>query len=291
MTEVRHQNSDRKQCPTVFATERAETQRERERERERSQNLIEVDRCIGVWLISLSSVKMGRKPKAAKIAEAASADMPQNLNPFVEKVAPELKMQTESVGLSSKKKTFANSRRSERLKNVAQPTQNQEIEPVIEEVNLCESEKEDEKEEEHEPHVEENPPESMPAERRLEEKIDYLVQAVEELQSKAFNELAPKRHFQSDSFSADLNYKSLYIDSQKKIEALKNENSELSKKLDFALGKIEAYGDSSRVSSEVLEQLKDMILVSNLVIAKNGEPNNAADLKTSAAKKKKRAKE
>ncbi|GMP99815.1 hypothetical protein CsSME_00047153 [Camellia sinensis var. sinensis] len=229
---------------------------------------------------------MGRKPKAAKIAEAASADMPQNLNPFVEKVAPELKMQTESVGLSSKKKTFANSRRSERLKNVAQPTQNQEIEPVIEEVNLCESEKEDEKEEEHEPHVEENPPESMPAERRLEEKIDYLVQAVEELQSKA-----PKRHFQSDSFSADLNYKSLYIDSQKKIEALKNENFELSKKLDFALGKIEAYGDSSRVSSEVLGKLNDMILVSNLVIANNGEPNNTADLKTSAAKKKKRAKE
>ncbi|THG07876.1 hypothetical protein TEA_009573 [Camellia sinensis var. sinensis] len=219
---------------------------------------------------------MGRKPKAAKIAEAASADMPQNLNPFVEKVAPELKMQTESVGLSSKKKTFANSRRSERLKNVAQPTQNQEIEPVIEEVNLCESEKEDEKEEEHEPHVEENPPESMPAERRLEEKIDYL---------------APKRHFQSDSFSADLNYKSLYIDSQKKIEALKNENFELSKKLDFALGKIEAYGDSSRVSSEVLGKLNDMILVSNLVIANNGEPNNTADLKTSAAKKKKRAKE
>ncbi|KAL7198791.1 hypothetical protein ACSBR2_021150 [Camellia fascicularis] len=205
---------------------------------------------------------MGRKPKAATIAEAASADMLQNLNPFVEKVAPELKIQTESVGLSSKKKTFANSRRSERLKNVAQPTQNQEIEPVIEEVNLCESEKEDEKEDEHEPHVEENPPESMPAERRLEEKIDYLVQAVEELQSKA-----PKRHFHSDSFSADLNYKSLYIDSQKK------------------------YGDSSRVSSEVLGKLKDMILVSNLVIANNGEPNNAADLKTSAAKKKKRAKE
>ncbi|CAL5323274.1 unnamed protein product [Camellia sinensis] len=28
---------------------------------------------------------------------------------------------------------------------------------------------------------------------------------------------APKRHFQCDSFSADLNYKSLYIDSQKKV--------------------------------------------------------------------------
>ncbi|CAL5363872.1 unnamed protein product [Camellia sinensis] len=50
---------------------------------------------------------------------------------------------------------------------------------------------------------------------------------------------APKRHFQSDSLSADPNYKSLYIDSQKKIVALKNENSELSKKLDVALGKIE----------------------------------------------------
>ncbi|KAI8000215.1 Kinesin-like protein KIN-13A [Camellia lanceoleosa] len=51
---------------------------------------------------------------------------------------------------------------------------------------------------------------------------------------------APKRHFQSDSLSADLNYKSLYIDSKKKIVALKNENFELSKKLDVALGKIEA---------------------------------------------------
>ncbi|GMP91015.1 hypothetical protein CsSME_00041896 [Camellia sinensis var. sinensis] len=99
---------------------------------------------------------------------------------------------------------------------------------VVEEINLCESEKEDE------PHVEENPPNSMPAQQRLEEKINYLVQAIKELKSKA-----AERHFRGDSPAVDHKYKSLYFDLQQKIEALTKENQELSKKLDVALGKIE----------------------------------------------------
>lgn len=234
---------------------------------------------------------MGQKSKSTKVPKAM-ATMPENLNPSMEIVAPQLKMQS----LSSRKKACAITRRSERLRNLAPPAQNQEIESmVVEEINLCESEKEDE------PHVEENPPNSMPAQQRLEEKINYLVQAIKELKSKA-----AERHFRSDSPAMDHKYKSLYFDLQQKIEALTKENQELSRKLDVALGKIEVYEETRRASSEVLEKLKDVILISNLAKATEtamnlssqailagfsspsvaDEPNAAVELQASAKRKK-----
>ncbi|PSS06383.1 Processed lymphoid-restricted membrane protein [Actinidia chinensis var. chinensis] len=210
---------------------------------------------------------MGRKPKAAKVAEA-TADMPNILTPAVEMAAPQHKMHTKATCLSSGKNTSSIIRRSERLRHVAPTAQNQETEPVVEEVNLCESEKEDEplifceSAKEDGPFIEENTPESMTPEWSLEERINYLVQAVEELKSKA-----TKRHIESDSPAANLNYKSMYIDSQKKIEALTSENFELSKKLEVALGKMEAYGEANRVCSEILNKLKDLLAFSNLAKA------------------------
>lgn len=85
-----------------------------------------------------------------------------------------------STRLPSKKKVCAIVRRSDRLRNVTPPAQKQEIEPVVEEINLCESEKEDE------PHVEETPPESTSPEQSLEEEGDY---------SKAYNLLALRWFF------------------------------------------------------------------------------------------------
>ncbi|XP_073157562.1 uncharacterized protein [Henckelia pumila] len=45
----------------------------------------------------------------------------------------------------------------------------------------------------------------------------------------------------NEDSSTHLNYKSLYVDSQKKVEGLMEENFHISQKLEFALGKIEAY--------------------------------------------------
>ncbi|XP_057483092.1 uncharacterized protein LOC130769851 isoform X1 [Actinidia eriantha] len=211
---------------------------------------------------------MGRKPKAAKVAVAATADVPNILTPSVEMAAPQHKMHTKATCLSSGKYISAIIRRSGRLRNVAPPAENQEVQPVVEEVNLCESEKEDvplnfcASAKEDGPFIEENLPESMAPEWSLEERINYLVQAVEELKSKA-----TERHIESDSPAANLNYKSMYIDSQKKIEALTSENFELAKKLEVALAKMEAYSEANRVCSEILDKLKDVIVISNLAKA------------------------
>ncbi|KAA8550874.1 hypothetical protein F0562_002558 [Nyssa sinensis] len=78
-------------------------------------------------------------------------------------------------------------------------------------------------------------------------------------------EEAPKRNCPIESPDADLKCRSLYIDSQKKIEVLKNENCQLAKKLEFTVGKLEAYENGTRVCSEVIEKLT--ILISNLAKA------------------------
>ncbi|KAA8519919.1 hypothetical protein F0562_014171 [Nyssa sinensis] len=70
-----------------------------------------------------------------------------------------------------------------------------------------------------------------------------------------------------ESPDADLKYRSLYIDSQKKIEVLKNKNCQPAKKLEFTVGKLEAYENGTRVRSKVIEKLKDVILISNLAKA------------------------
>ncbi|KAA8543234.1 hypothetical protein F0562_021271 [Nyssa sinensis] len=203
---------------------------------------------------------MGRKAKAAKVDEGKAQTMPENANPSLETENFEPKLQTNSAILLSRKKASKYQstiiRRSERLHNLTPPTRNQEIQSVIEEINLIESDKEDE------PHVEQNSPEIGLVKEGLEEKIDHLLQTVEELKSKA-----TIGHFPIESSRADLKYKNLYIDSQKKIESLTNENCELAKKLEIAIGKLEAYEKGTRVCSKVVEKLKDVILISNLAKA------------------------
>ncbi|KAA8528885.1 hypothetical protein F0562_036240 [Nyssa sinensis] len=89
---------------------------------------------------------------------------------------------------------------------------------------------------------------------QMEEKIDHLLQIVEELKSKAL-----KRNYRVESPDADLKYRSLYIDSQKKYE------------------------NGTRVRSKVIEKLKDVILISNLAKA-----TVAAVVEPKAASKRKR---
>ncbi|KAG9156996.1 hypothetical protein Leryth_009046 [Lithospermum erythrorhizon] len=75
-----------------------------------------------------------------------------------------------------------------------------------------------------------------------------------------FKDKATKRSRPDENLNPDISYKSLYIDSLKKVEALKEENIALAKRLDFALGKIEAYESLK----DTVTHLKDIVLVSSL---------------------------
>nr|GMD66817.1 Processed lymphoid-restricted membrane protein [Ipomoea batatas] len=70
----------------------------------------------------------------------------------------------------------------------------------------------------------------------MEEKIDYLYQTAKELKAKA-----AKRSVPSGTTCEDLKYKNLYIESQKKVEALTQDNIQLVKDLANSRGKNEAY--------------------------------------------------
>ncbi|GLT63991.1 hypothetical protein SLA2020_365110 [Shorea laevis] len=77
-----------------------------------------------------------------------------------------------------------------------------------------------------------------------------------------------KKSFLSGSPSrVDIRYKNLYIDSQKKVESLTEENKQLAMKLETAICKVEAYQNGNHVFSEMLDKLKDVILISNLTKA------------------------
>ncbi|CAL2280866.1 unnamed protein product [Prunus armeniaca] len=208
----------------------------------------------------------------------------ENASPPLEKTNSMHMMQEKSTksSYSKKRPKQLNSvvRRSLRIRNCNMPVQNPNIEPVIE--NISDSEKEEEMVEEEQPLLEEQP---TLGEKSMEEKIDYLIQLVETQNSKA------KKRSPVFSKSPELGYKSLYINSQMKIEALKNENHELSLKLEVALGKLEGYEKGTCAFSGVMEKMKDVILVSALSKATErvvnvSSPQKAQDRKYAAKRKK-----
>ncbi|KAL0419906.1 UNVERIFIED_CONTAM: hypothetical protein Sradi_1404100 [Sesamum radiatum] len=190
-------------------------------------------------------------------------------------------------------------RRSSRLKSSALPNGKKKVEPSVEHVNLVESGKEETpdcqqvgtlpvvseknveedapqmnvEEEAPQMNVEKEAPEmnmeeeaqqvqqlhTVPAVkgRDLEEKLDYIIQAVDEFKSKAFKQVSKKP---DEGPSADLSYKSLYIDSQKKIEALMEKHFELVRELEFARGKVDAY----EKMNNVMAASKEVVLVARL---------------------------
>ncbi|KAJ0054401.1 hypothetical protein Pint_03336 [Pistacia integerrima] len=246
---------------------------------------------------------MGRKPYAAKSKERApmksegSEELPPQItspsseraelrsektNQSLEKVEPQPKMQANCGNVSSKRKgkhaVSVNVRRSVRLQGTIVHTHNQDIERLIEEVALSESDKEDEP-----PSYEEmEQPEPTTEEKNLEDKVDYIIQLIEGQQSK----FSPHE----SRCTCHAKYKSLYFDSQKKIETLTNENHRLALKLEDALDKIEANGKYARSYSELVEKWKDMFLVANLTkTAENArhEQEAGCEAKPSSSKRKK----
>ncbi|XP_020537421.1 uncharacterized protein LOC105640215 isoform X2 [Jatropha curcas] len=209
---------------------------------------------------------MGKKPSASKFAQKSNKDgevQPESLNPTLEKV--ELQKANSSTKSSGKrvKKTPAKVRRSDRLQNAVTSTENQDIECIIEAITVSESEKEDEP-------VDEELPETNLNEKHLYKKVDYIIRLLEAQQKTidSLNSRATEKTFFSKGPSfGDVKYKSLYIDSQKKIQVLMEENRQLSKKLEYALGKIEVYEKGNDLVSEVLgkfkDELKDVLLLSS----------------------------
>ncbi|XP_038683846.1 uncharacterized protein LOC119984119 isoform X2 [Tripterygium wilfordii] len=118
-------------------------------------------------------------------------------------------------------------RRSRSLKSIPLPCQNEDIERVIEEITVSESESEDEQ--------------HMHQEKELKFKTT-------------------KRTFlyQTSSYAAG-KYKSLYIDSRKKIEALAEENRQLALKLENALDKLEGREATAKENRELVLKLENAL--------------------------------
>lgn len=229
---------------------------------------------------------------------------PEQANPSIEETRSQLRLRTKSTfSTSSKKraKKFCPSviRRSERIQNAVLPYENRNIEPVVQEIPVSESENEDEPPAEGRKHLDE--PNS--GEQNLQGKVDYIVKLLEsqERTIKALKAKNDENPLLNEGLSpVDVRYKNLYLESQKKIQALMDENHQLTQKLETALCKVEAYEKGNRNFSEVLEKMKDVILVSNLTkvtetavnassqaIRDAMSPSTGRQAKPSAAKRKK----
>ncbi|KAF3457861.1 hypothetical protein FNV43_RR02521 [Rhamnella rubrinervis] len=151
-------------------------------------------------------------------------------------------------------------KRSKRTENTNLPASSQDIGPVIGEMIPSESDKEDEQNATEEEEL----PEPKSGKTNMEEKLDYIVQMLE-----TQNNTEGTSNFKDSFPSGDPNttYKSLCVESQKRIEALTKENQQLSVKLEVALGKLEVYEKGPLVFSELMEKLKDIIVVSSLIKA------------------------
>ncbi|RZC20815.1 hypothetical protein D0Y65_007253, partial [Glycine soja] len=95
------------------------------------------------------------------------------------------------------------------------------------------------------------------------QRIEALDKTVELLKSKVDENIVL---CEAPSMSS-ISYKSMYIDSQKKVEALTVENQRLNGKLENALGKIGVYKDEIHVLVDVKDKTKDAVkdtMISNV---------------------------
>ncbi|KAF3436302.1 hypothetical protein FNV43_RR23394 [Rhamnella rubrinervis] len=184
----------------------------------------------------------------------ARDEHPQAANTCMEKVNPDSSKGAKSANSSSKRKKAkyqtAVVRRSDRLQNIIRPASKQDVEPVIEDITLSDSDQEDDQEgvreedqeDEQHAHMQEELPEPILCEKNMEEKIDYIVELLESIENSI----------------ETLNFKN---------ESLTEENHQLSKQLEVARAKLEVYEKGPFWFSELMEKLKDAIVVGNLTRA------------------------
>ncbi|KAL2456153.1 Uncharacterized protein Adt_46919 [Abeliophyllum distichum] len=214
---------------------------------------------------------MGTKRKAERGVKTAKEDKTSNASIETENTEEEMHLlndnskATDSItakdiehlnsnGLPSKreqsKTPYAVLRRSSRLMSSVQPIQSQVIDSVVQHVNLADGEKEEE------PNVKQVSANPIMVEGNAEENVDDLVRSIHKHKPKNVKQVSERP---IEGPSASINYKSLYIDSQKKVNFLMEENFELTKKLEFSRGKIEAY----EKMKDLMASPKDVILINN----------------------------
>lgn len=118
--------------------------------------------------------------KSSSLQMESELPSPEQANPFIEKTRCQLRLRTKSSVSSSSKKRAKKFyppviRRSERIQNAVLPYENRSIEPVVEEITVSESEKEDEPPAQ----VREDFDEPASGEQNLQGKIDYVVKLLE----------------------------------------------------------------------------------------------------------------
>ncbi|XP_038683847.1 uncharacterized protein LOC119984119 isoform X3 [Tripterygium wilfordii] len=208
---------------------------------------------------------MGRKSKAAMTAEKVSTQKPESTNtglesveaqpeatnPSLEKAEVQVEMQPTPAKVISKKTPGkhilpATVRRSRRLKSVHLPCQNEDSERVIKEITISESESEDEQ--------------HMHQEAQPEVTNHSLDKTELQAEIQPTPAKTTKRTFlyQTSSYAAG-KYKSLYIDSRKKIEALAEENRQLALKLENALDKLEGREATAKENRELVLKLENAL--------------------------------
>ncbi|KAF8019870.1 hypothetical protein BT93_G0533 [Corymbia citriodora subsp. variegata] len=190
--------------------------------------------------------------------------VPQSADSSVEKTSkPKRKAPASLSTYKKSREEYGSIRRSGRLQNAVVPARCKDIGPVFEDITAAESENED-----GSPLPEEVPLQKQSlSEMSLEAKVNYLLKQVELLASfmEPSNSKVAGEFFPSGSASnADPKYKIMHMDCDKKIEALLHENHLLTVKLENAVSKLEMYEQGNRIFSEVLDKLKQMVVLFDL---------------------------
>ena len=128
-----------------------------------------------------SPERVENQPKSVNPSLGSVELQPETISPSLVRPSTRSKHQAESVKPSNPKKRMRHClgvRRSDRIKGTVMPAQNQDVEPMIEEITLSESEREDD---DYRAQSEQNLPESATlSEKNMEEKLNYIVKRLEE---------------------------------------------------------------------------------------------------------------
>ncbi|KAF8392447.1 hypothetical protein HHK36_022789 [Tetracentron sinense] len=225
---------------------------------------------------------VSKKKESSQMVCSSQKHQPEISNPSLERAKSSTEMIEDMGTMSSLRKKMLMKtirRRSERIQNTTLSAQDPGIEPVIEEIDASESDKEDL------PcaYDEKKAPETISSERSLEEKFDDLVLLLEAQgkTTEALKSKGSKRCFLSET--------ALSADIRSEIDALRDENYQLGKKLENVTGKLEAYEKGHLVFSDAIEKLKDVIFIAS--ITKTTEKVlDISSARVPAAKKRKLAK-
>ncbi|KAL9264168.1 hypothetical protein AKJ16_DCAP24045 [Drosera capensis] len=192
---------------------------------------------------------MGRKPrtmKLEKMSPSATGKAQSQSEINQDSIGPESGETNTNLqkcdSLKKLKRAPATVRKSRRVLNASRDVENLGIQSIPQEINLDESD-------EHQPPKE-------------EENKSYDEQ----------QELAILRsHGNGIPGGVDGDFRRMFADSQKQIEALKDTNNDLCMKLENALGKLEAYEKGDKVFSEIRTVLSSLSKTMETAVSRSAE--------------------